>query len=61
MQEHNHFQLRQSVLDGQDVLEMTGMLNYNDVTLALHTGLGCLLQAEGGTETAGDATANIPR
>ena len=46
------------MLDGQDVLEMTGMLDYNDVTLALHAGLGCLLQAEGGTETAGDATAN---
>ena len=58
MQEHNHFKLRQSVLDGQNVLEMTEMLDHNDVTLALHTGLGGVLKAQAGTETAGYATAN---
>ena len=58
MQEHNHFKLRQSVLDGQNVLELTEMLDHNDVTFAFHTGLRSLLQAQASTETARDTTAN---
>ena len=58
MQEHNHLQLRESVLNCQNVLEMTEMLDHNDVTLALHTGLGGVLKAQAGTETARYATVN---
>mgnify|MGYP001160234858 FL=1 len=46
------------MLNGQNVLEMTEMLDHNDVTFTFHTGLGSLLQAQAGTETARDATAN---
>ena len=58
MQEHNHLKLRESVLNCQNVLEMTVMLDHNDVAFAFHTGLGSVLKAQAGTETAGYATAN---
>ena len=46
------------MLNGQNVLQMTQMLDHNDVTFAFHTGLCSVLQAQARTETARNATVN---
>ena len=59
MEQNDRPQLRQLVLDGDDILQLAQMLDHDDAGLALHARLGRVLLTKTGADAGGDAPSNI--